>query len=195
MPPRPDPARRLELERQVAEYLVDSGVADLSLRPLAKALGVSTFTLTYHFGSKEGVVAAALGAAEEQLRAELAAPGDADEKPGAFLRRFWAWCSSASGQRMMRLFFEVYGLALQHPERYPGFLERAGAGVWVRFIEAGLRSDGVRQDLARDVATRMLSTTVGLTLDLLTTGDLERTTTSLEQAADEFDALVGTAGV
>jgi hypothetical protein len=110
------------------------------------------------------------------------------------MRRFWSWSSSPDGQRMMRLFFEVYGLALQHPDRYPGFLERAGAGVWLRFIEDGLRSDGVHKDLARDVATRMLSTTVGLTLDLLTTGDLERTTASLEGIADDVDSLIRTTG-
>src|SRR5262249_19094382 len=37
----PDPVRRQELLDQVVVYLADHGLADASLRPMAKALGVS----------------------------------------------------------------------------------------------------------------------------------------------------------
>jgi hypothetical protein len=41
------------------------------------------------------------------------------------LRRYWAWASRDEALPFFRLFFEVHGLALRQPERFPGFLDRA----------------------------------------------------------------------
>jgi len=84
----------------------------------------------------------------------------------------------------MRLFFETYGLALRHPERYRDFLDHA-----VR--------DWLDEPLAAidDVsATLALATVTGLVLDLLTTGDslrveaaMERFLSLLRGHADEYE--------
>ena len=68
MPRKPDPERRPEILDAVVDYIADNGIADLSLRPLAKALGHSTFVLTYHFGDKDGLVDAALAHFEDRQR-------------------------------------------------------------------------------------------------------------------------------
>jgi AcrR family transcriptional regulator len=65
MPRRPDPDRREELEEALVDYVLAHGISNLSLRPLAEALGVSTYSLVYHFGSKDGVVEAILARVEE----------------------------------------------------------------------------------------------------------------------------------
>ena len=44
----------------LAAYVLENGLADVSLRPLAKAAGTSDRMLLYHFGSKEELVAALL---------------------------------------------------------------------------------------------------------------------------------------
>ena len=48
--------RRPELLAGAVEYILDNGVAELTLRPLAEALGVTHATLLRHFGSKEELV-------------------------------------------------------------------------------------------------------------------------------------------
>ena len=40
----------------LAAYVLENGLADVSLRPLAKAAGTSDRMLLYHFGSKEELV-------------------------------------------------------------------------------------------------------------------------------------------
>ena len=55
--PRPvDPHRREAVLEKAADYVLEQGLADLSLRPLAKALGTSTRMLLYDFGSKERLI-------------------------------------------------------------------------------------------------------------------------------------------
>src|SRR4051812_1588115 len=48
--------RRPELLAAVTEYVLAHGVSDLSLRPLAQALGVTHATLLRHFSSKEELI-------------------------------------------------------------------------------------------------------------------------------------------
>ena len=64
----------------------------------------------------------------------------------------------------MRLFFEAYGLALRHPDRYSNFLEHA-VRDWLDEPLAAV------DDIS---ATLAIATVTGLLLDLLTTGDRVR---------------------
>ena len=48
--------RRGELLEAVGEYVLDNGLASLSLRRVAEAVGVSHVTLQHHFGTKEQLV-------------------------------------------------------------------------------------------------------------------------------------------
>src|SRR5262249_6456846 len=54
-------------------HAMDSGIADLSLRQLAAAIGTSHRMLLYHFGSREGLLIAVTRAVEEQHRTALLA--------------------------------------------------------------------------------------------------------------------------
>ena len=64
----PDLERRTELLDEVVGYLGRHGVAGVSLRPVARALGVSVNALVHHFGSKDELVVAALRRAAEIQR-------------------------------------------------------------------------------------------------------------------------------
>ncbi len=44
----------------LADYVLQHGLSDVSLRPLAKAIGTSDRMLLYHFGSKSALIAALL---------------------------------------------------------------------------------------------------------------------------------------
>ena len=192
MPRKPNPSRRDELEDALVDYALARGIADLSLRPLAEALGVSTYSLVYHFGSKEGVVAAVLARVEERERTMAAAwldePGTMSL--GAIMLRYWnEWCLPNELAPYHRLFYEVVGLALQHPERFPAFLEREGAQPWLGFLREAARRSGVREGDADAIAWLMASTVSGALLVLLASGDKESATRAVEVAAQCIDSL------
>lgn len=191
MPRPPDPARRAQLLQAVADYLLDHGLAEMSLRPLASSLGTSPRMLLYHFGSKEQLVAEALAASRErQRKATLAWLQKQPELgPTELLRRFWAWQLDGH-QPFLRLFFEVYGLALQEKERFPGFLERAVAD-WLEFIGALLVQAGLTAAQARVAATAVIAGYRGLLLDFLATGDRRRTKRALDLLLTALEANYG----
>jgi AcrR family transcriptional regulator len=162
-----DTARRSELLDRAVDYAVEHGLADLTLRPLADALGVMPNTLVHHFGSKEELLSAILNGVRERLRAmvRMELKRDRGSDP---LQAAWRWSSRPERLKFFRSFFEAYGLALRQPKRYAPFLKRV-IGDWL-----------ITDDTPR--ATLELAVLRGLLLDLLTTGERER----VEQALGLF---------
>ena len=123
------PDRRAELLDRVANYILSNGLADLSLRPLATAIGTSPRMLLYFFGSKERLIAEALAhiRIREQIdfKRAVSKPRPADRLES--LLRDWRSSASPRREKYSRLFFEVYGLALQNPRSSPSFWR----GLWV----------------------------------------------------------------
>ena len=187
----PSPRSEL-LAEAVCDWVLDHGVAALSLRPLARDLGTSTFSLVYWFGSKEGVVAAALERSERRQQQMIGAWAEEAGfvAPGALFRRYWSWSSSAEGRPYLRLFVELSGLA-QRSDDLRGYVDRAIA-PWRGLLEAMLaRAEIERADVAAR-ATLLSASIAGLQLDLATSGDVARTTAAAELLAtrlDEFGRL------
>lgn len=169
------PRRRAELLDRVAEYILNNGLAELSLRPLAAATDTSPRMLLYFFGSKERLITEALAhiRVREQLSfrraVAMARPADRIES----LLRDWRLSATARRQKYSRLFYEVYGLALQRRQNFPGFLEKA-VGDWLPPFEEALAALGIPPAHARTMATLALGAVRGLHLDLLATGDRKR---------------------
>ena len=90
------------------EQAMQGGIADLSLRELAAAIGTSHRMLLYHFGSREGLRIAVARAVEEAQRA--AVPGWGITPAEA--RRAWQHFSDPKLWPQERLFFELYLHAL-----------------------------------------------------------------------------------
>src|SRR5262249_17829780 len=77
----PPPPRRKELLERAYLYALGHGLADLSLRPLAAAIGTSPRVLLFLFGSKDGLIRALLARARADELAFLEqarAAGQAD---------------------------------------------------------------------------------------------------------------------
>ena len=173
----PDPARRTEILGQVVDYLLQHGLADLSLRPLASALGASPKMLLHHFGSKERLLAEALAevtAREQRLYAGWL-HNDAAAPAQEVLRRAWEAMTSPEAQPLGRFRLEVLAQALQHPEDYPGVADHY-ANEFLDLIEAGMVIDGVPPERARAAATMTRAVLRGLYYDLLASGDRDRVT-------------------
>lgn len=174
--------RRPELVAAATRYVLDHGVSDLTLRPLASAMGVTIATVVRQFGSKEALVEEISRAINEDLLTTLREdPELIGLPPVQTLRTLWRrWLDPSQG-RQFRLLFELYGLALRHPEQYRWFTESIVAD-WLPQIEAPLIGDGVDPDIARQLATLVLAVLRGLHLDLVATGDLDRVDAAFELA-------------
>jgi AcrR family transcriptional regulator len=148
------------------DHALRAGIADLSLREIAAAIGTSHRMLIYHFGSREGLLVAVTQAVEEQQRAILLAAGL--EPQGA--RRNWERLSDPALWPQERLFFELYAYALRGRPGTEGFLDGIVEN-WVAPIAGELAKAGADQRTARADARLSVAVVRGLLLDLLATGD------------------------
>jgi AcrR family transcriptional regulator len=179
-----DHQRRAELLDAAVDYAAEYGFSELSWRPVAAALGVSATTLVHHFGTKEQMLEAILGRLRERISVVT---GDlAGEHPdlATAARATWGWSSDPQRGAEFRLFFAVYGRALQAPQLFTGFLERVVADWMSSLVEA--QGPGTDPATATRTATLVIATIRGLLLDLLTTGDRDR----VQDAAESFFATL-----
>ncbi len=79
-PPGSSSPRREELLDRAYRYALEHGLADLSLRPLAAAIGSSPRVLLFLFGSKDGLVRALLARARADELGFLAREGAAGQR-------------------------------------------------------------------------------------------------------------------
>ncbi|WP_344027633.1 TetR/AcrR family transcriptional regulator [Pseudonocardia kongjuensis] len=181
-----DHRRRAELLDAAVEHASQQVFAELSWRSVAAALGVSSTTLVHHFGTKEQMLDAILGRLREQVAAATAeVAGDGADLATA-ARAAWTWCADPRREATFRLFFAVYGRAVQSPDDYADFLDRMGA-AWMESLCAAQGPD-VDSATAACRATLVTATVRGLLLDLLSGGDRSR----VERAAEHYlDGLAG----
>jgi AcrR family transcriptional regulator len=181
--PRPlNPQIRARLRNQAIDYVIAHGLADLTLRPLAKALKTNARMLVYHFGSREGLMREVLKGLREREDARIQSWLRAGKMPRTlpqFLRWYWKRLSVPRARPALGLVFEIYASALRDPQKYPGVLENPLA-YWRSLIEkAGISSKRVD----RAEATLLLAVTRGLSLDLCATGDRRRAADAMELLA------------
>jgi AcrR family transcriptional regulator len=170
------------------EYVAAHGVGDLSLRAIAAAIGTSHRMLIYHFGSKEGLLIAVIQAVEQEQRDQLAAfKIDATMTPAQITRQMWKHLSNPRLWPNERLFYEMYGQALQGRPHTAGFLDDI-VTAWLEPIAAVRRAQGVPAKTAEAQARLDLAVTRGLLLDLLATRDRKGVDAALEQAIALYDA-------
>jgi AcrR family transcriptional regulator len=161
------PAREALLDRCL-EVLHVKGFRDLSLREIAAQAGTSHRMLIYHFGSREGLLAAVVGRIEAEQRATLAALTVQDDLQEAS-RAFWQSLAGPELAPAERLFFEIYVQALHGHEWTPSFRASVIDAWEGPLIE--LFSRLVDRSEARTAARLGLAVTRGLLLDLLLTRD------------------------
>ncbi len=164
------------------EYVAANGMSDVSLRTLATALGTSHRMLIFHFGSKERLWVEIVQTVEQRQRELLGEIlPDPSQPVGEAMRAWWKHISDRSLWPNERLFFELYGQALQgrpHTvELLDGIVED-----WLDPITEINVSLGVPRPLARAHARLGIAVTRGLLLDLLATHD----TAGVDAAMDAF---------
>lgn len=163
-----------------AEHIAASGVSDLTLRGLAAEIGSSHRMLLYHFGSKEGLLVEVIKLVEQRQRDALADLELEGLDAAQLTRAFWKRLSSPKLAANERLFFEIYGQALQGR---PGTTELLDGIVdsWLAPVVELLDRLHFPHRHAAAQARLGLAVTRGLLLDLLATGDRAACNAAMEQ--------------
>ncbi|MBE8478380.1 TetR family transcriptional regulator [Streptomyces justiciae] len=187
--PRNSPRQR-ELLEAAYVYALRSGISDLSLRPLAEAIGSSPRVLLYLFGSKDGLIRALLARARadeldqiEMLAGEYAA----DEAVTSIARRLWRWLSDDARRGLAALWVESYARSVMEPDGPWGGFARETVSDWLELLAAGRPATGRGTAAAEAECTLVLAVLRGALLDLLATGDVARTTTAVHLQLDLLD--------
>lgn len=184
--------RRPELLAAAADYVLDHGALDLSLRHVAQTLGVTHPTLLRHFKSKDELLLAVL----EQIRADFEARLTTDVELAAapsmrdLAIALWRRLCQPREQRQFRLLFDVAALpTLNDGRRFaPSVVDS-----WVDVVTDRLCAFGWNHQEATAVATAMLALFRGLQLDLMLTGDRARVDAALEASLPLFEPPAGEA--
>jgi AcrR family transcriptional regulator len=170
--------RRRELLERAYRYVLEHGVADLSLRPLAAAVESSPRVLLFLFGSKAGLVQALLARAREDeldlLSHVRASSEEADIASVA--ATLWRWLAADAHRALLTLWVEGYARSLIDPDGPWGGFARATVDDWLGVL-ADAQSPRSRPSVAGETErTLVLAVLRGALLDLLATGDVKRTT-------------------
>jgi AcrR family transcriptional regulator len=179
-----DPKRAL-LEAAVNQ-LSWTGVGGRSLRQLAAALGTSHRMLIYHFGSMEGLLVEVVREVEARQRAALADLGGITD-PVELARAFWRRFTDPALYPNERLFFELYGQALQGRPGTEALLPEV-VTAWIEPLAAIAKSHGLTDQEARAHARLGVAATRGLLLDLLATDDLAGVNDAMDAFIDMYVA-------
>jgi AcrR family transcriptional regulator len=187
-PARRKPHRRAEVLSAFADYLLKTGMLDLSLRPAAAALRTSPRMLVYYFGSKERLLLAAIAEIRSRERARFARDIRRRRFGGSVARDVWVmwqWFSGKAREPYLRLFYELYAHAAARPKKLRSFVELIGED-YLNVMEEGLVSWGFARAEAKAHATLHLATFRGLLLDLLTSGERSRVDAAVKVLAADL---------
>src|SRR5580692_11618122 len=110
----PRQSARERLLDAVIEHFAAEGLGDQSLRHIAGAVGSSHRMLHYHFGSRDGLLLAVAQEVETRTQGELASTVQhAGWATDDMIRHVWAYVADPELGPFERLFFALYGRALQ----------------------------------------------------------------------------------
>jgi len=170
-------SRKEQLRDAALQYLVEHGVANISLRPLAAELGTSPRILMFHFRSKEGLLQDVFEELHTRLQASLSARVSSNFDPSRIppLRLFWQWAASKENFPYLRLLYEIQIVAIQNPREYGRYLQKA-SGNW-QAIALDLMSPSLKN---KAMASLCIAVFDGLMLELMSGGDKGHLSESLD---------------
>jgi AcrR family transcriptional regulator len=150
--------------------------------------------LIHHFGSKEGLLVEVIRAVEARQRA-LFADWRVDQHVSLeeLGRAFWSHLRDPALAPQERLFFEVYGQALQGRQWATPLLEGIVEN-WVAPVAAMLEGAGISPQTARTIARLYVAVGRGLLLDVLATGEGDEVDAAMQFFSDMLLAHLADSG-
>lgn len=191
-----DVERRTLLLDRVVAHLAQDGLANVSLRPMAAALGISVNSLVHHFGSKDDLIIAALrrsGSVQQAIENRWLAR-QPDMTQADLLRSWWRWIN-ASPQNLAVVRLGIEAAAMEAtlrglPKQVRNEQIRSEqVGLWQTNIETRLIDEGVPRNMAVTEASLVKAMFTGLVIDLLATGQKARLTRALDAGLDRLEEV------
>jgi AcrR family transcriptional regulator len=168
---------RDDLLLRVIDDVAHHGIGGRSLREIAVAVGSSHRMLLYHFGSREGLVAAIVEQVEAQQQDALAAAAESapdDATPDDVVLALWDQVSSPELRPFVRLFFEALATAGLDPD--------GGGDLTAPWLEQSAAVGKVIGTPTSEVDLRLgVAVVRGLLVDVVATGDTGPATESLRR--------------
>lgn len=177
-------ARQDELLELAYRYVLAHGLADMSLRPLAKAIGSSPRVLLFLFGSKDGLIRALLGRARQD---ELAAIQALREDPGTAgltetALQVWQWLADPGHRHLLGLWVEAYARSLVDPGGPWADFGSQTVQDWLGLLAARQVPRARDSEAGAAERTAVLALLRGAMLDLLATSDTQRVSRAVAQS-------------
>lgn len=178
-----NPNRRPELLQHILQHVSTASLAGLTFRNLASALGVSTYVLVYHFGSRQQLIDAIL---DESVRvhSENSLTDDVTtltvEGMREWLNERFAETLSSTHKAGLRLQFEAG--ALEHVDSDFGSRVTTAHRAWRELVAAWILAQGIPATTADRISRFLIDSLYGLQFGFLVEGE--------ESASREAFALV-----
>jgi AcrR family transcriptional regulator len=155
--------QRAQATDRLAAHLLDSGLAQTSLRQLAAAAGISDRMLLYYFESKTDALSAALGQVAAHLTEmlEVSVPGDRKLTPADLLKATTALTRDPQTKPFFRLWTEAVAAAARGEAPYTTIANAIAEG-FLGWVEA--RIEGGTPVSRRATAAMIVAMVDGLAL-------------------------------
>lgn len=181
--------RRPELLEAVTEYILENGLTDLALRPLAVEIGVTHSTLLRHFSTKDDLIFAVI----EKIRTDFFAESEFSDSRVAsiptveLLRSWWKRLNETKQHRQFLLLFELVSMKERKTDKN-SMIVQSIVDAWAEPLKQKLEQDGLSKKEATSLALIIIAQVRGLKLDLILMGRKQRT----DQAFNTFLELIET---
>jgi AcrR family transcriptional regulator len=155
--------RREALAQGATDYVLEHGLIDLSLRPLAAALGTSDRMLLYHFEDKNDLVATVLNVSNDRCVQGIRALAPSRDVRQAVVD-LWGVVSRPEQARCQRLYVEAAALGVLGAEPFASVVRDANA-LWLDALTDHLVASGMRPSDAGRAARLVEAAFMGFQLD------------------------------
>ncbi|BCW20062.1 TetR/AcrR family transcriptional regulator [Pseudarthrobacter enclensis] len=174
------PERKTELLGAILDYLMDKTLAELTFRSLADGLGMSSYVLVYHFGSRDQLINDIVVSIESRL--DSMRDTDVRDIDRAAWRQFlldsWRWTMAQRNRHLTRLEFEATAQDIVAAE------PRGTSQEHFRKLHHQTRDwlmvQGVPEEFADTDARLFTSTFYGLQFDFVVMNEPEAATKAFE---------------
>lgn len=180
-----DPTRKPALVDLILDYLLDKPLSEMTFRTLAKGIGVSTYALVYHFGTREQLVrdiVAAISSRAIFVESRLRQLDATLETYLEGLELSWSWAIEPRNRQLQRLEFEAALLETVHPGEIAHV--RALIDHWQAIGRDALLGFGLSAEDAEVESRFIVAVFHGLQYDLVVTGDVEAATRAFRRALE-----------
>jgi AcrR family transcriptional regulator len=182
MPRHPDPLRKPQLLGEILDYLLDKPLASVSFRTIAQSLGFSTYTLVYHFGTRDQLlseIVAAVSTRTVAVEEQMLETPDTLDTYFKGLDESWAWTLQPRNRQLQRLEFEASLIEAVQPDKHE--FSRALFATWQRIGQSALISLGVDPADAALEVRMLVDNFYGIQYDFVLNGEAEPATRAFNE--------------